>query len=40
MNDDDGEMGNFFPNTDFSFSEMRQRVLDEWNSRERKNVFS
>jgi len=30
VNDENGQMGNFFPNTDFSFGEMRRIVLEEW----------
>jgi len=32
-NDTNGEVGNFFPNTDFTFGEMRKMVFDEWNNR-------
>jgi len=33
VNDENGQMGNFFPNTDFSFGEMRDLVIKEWNNR-------
>ena len=33
VNDENGQMGNFFPNTDFSYGEMRELVLKEWNDR-------
>ena len=33
VNDENGQMGNFFPNTDFSFGEMRRIVLQEWAKR-------
>ena len=29
VNDENGEVGNFFPNTDFTFGEMRKIVLKE-----------
>lgn len=29
VNDENGEVGNFFPNTDFTFGEMRKIVLQE-----------
>ena len=29
VNDENGEVGNFFPNTDFTFGEMRRIVLKE-----------
>ena len=28
--DENGEMGNFFPNTDLTFGDMREKVLREW----------
>jgi len=33
VNDANGQMGNFFPNTDFTFGQMRQLVLEEWANR-------
>ena len=33
IKDENGEVGNFFPNTDFTFGEMRDTVLKEWNQR-------
>ena len=38
VNDANGQMGNFFPNTDFSFGEMRQIVLDEWANRYKSRI--
>ena len=38
VNDANGQMGNFFPNTDFSFGEMRQIVLDEWANRYQSRI--
>ena len=38
VNDANGQMGNFFPNTDFSFGEMRQIVLDEWANRHQSRI--
>ena len=37
VNDANGQMGNFFPNTDFSFGEMRRIVLKEWDGRHKNN---
>jgi len=36
VNDQNGEVGNFFPNTDFTFGEMRKLVFDEWANRMNK----
>lgn len=33
VNDENGQMGNFFPNTDYTFGEMRDLVTKEWNER-------
>jgi len=33
VNDENGEVGNFFPNTDFTFGEMRKIVFNEWADR-------
>lgn len=33
VKDENGEVGNFFPNTDFTFGELRDRVLKEWENR-------
>jgi len=33
VKDENGEVGNFFPNTDFTFGEMRESLLKEWNNR-------
>ena len=33
LKDENGEVGNFFPNTDFTFGEMRQQILKEWANR-------
>jgi len=33
VNDENGQVGNFFPNTDFTFGEMRKLVFDEWANR-------
>jgi len=33
VKDENGEVGNFFPNTDFTFGFMRKKVLEEWNNR-------
>ena len=30
LKDENGEMGNFFPNTDLTFGDMREKVLREW----------
>ena len=30
---DDGIVGNFFPNSDFTFGVMRKKVLQEWENR-------
>ena len=38
VNDANGQMGNFFPNTDFSFGEMRQIVLEEWANRYQSRI--
>ena len=38
VNDENGEVGNFFPNTDFTFGEMREIVFDEWKSRLGKSL--
>ena len=37
VNDENGEVGNFFPNTDLTFGEMRKIVFDEWNLRIGRN---
>ena len=36
VNDSNGQMGNFFPNTDFSYGEMRALVMDEYQNRSRR----
>jgi len=33
VKDENGEVGNFFPNTDFTFGQMRDQVLQEWHNR-------
>jgi len=33
VKDENGEVGNFFPNTDFTFGEMRERVMKEYENR-------
>eukprot|EP00088_Acartia_fossae_P017718 TRINITY_DN20135_c0_g1_i10.p1 TRINITY_DN20135_c0_g1~~TRINITY_DN20135_c0_g1_i10.p1 ORF type:complete len:530 (-),score=155.57 TRINITY_DN20135_c0_g1_i10:192-1781(-) len=33
VKDENGEVGNFFPNTDFTFGEMREKVLAEYEAR-------
>jgi len=33
VNDENGEVGNFFPNTDFTFGEMRDKVMNEYESK-------
>ena len=33
VNDTNGQMGNFFPNTDFTFGQMRALVMDEYQNR-------
>ena len=39
VNDANGQMGNFFPNTDFSFGEMRRIVLHEWAARHKNKIL-
>jgi len=36
VNDTNGQMGNFFPNTDYSYGEMRALVMDEYQNRSRR----
>jgi len=33
VNDENGEVGNFFPNTDFTFGEMRDKVMAEYEAK-------
>ena len=39
VNDTTGQMENFFPNTEFSFGEMRRIVLHEWSVRYRNKTM-
>lgn len=38
VKDENGEVGNFFPNTDFTFGQMRDIVLKEWSNRLNKRL--